>query len=59
MFNELEVVYWYMINKDLCIKDVPADDFLSYLLSSALHAKSLTLDDEIKVFEAFIGHNYP
>ena len=59
MFNELEIVYWFLLNKDLGIKDVSAQDFLSCLLSSALYAKSLTLDEEIKVFEAFIGHNYP
>lgn len=60
MLNELEVAYWQAINKEIDIMEVPNDLFLQRMMMTALLAKKFTCDDEqIKVFETFLSHNYP
>lgn len=49
-----------MINKEIDILTVPIDLFLQRLLMTALLAKKCTSEeDDIKVFEIFLSHNYP
>ena len=45
MLNELETVYWYIINVEIGIEKVEFDDFLDTLLMTAVHAKSLTCEN--------------
>lgn len=60
MMNELEIGYWNIINKDIDLMEVPNEDFIEVLMMTALQAKRMSCDETlIKVFEAFLGHNYP
>lgn len=60
MLNELEVVYWQLLNKRVGIIDVSNDLILQRLMMTALKAKQITLDREsIRVYETFLRHNYP
>ena len=60
MMNELEIVYWNVINKELDLLEVKNHHFIEMLMITALQAKRVTCDpDLLLVFEAFLGHNYP
>ena len=60
MLNELETAYWQLVNKATEIERVELHSFLERLMMTALYAKRYTCTlHEIKVFEAFLSHNYP
>ena len=60
MMNELEIAYWNIINREIEDMEVPNDHFIEMLMMTALQAKRMTCEENmIKVFEAFLGHNYP
>jgi hypothetical protein len=60
MMNELEIVYWNMINKEIDLLEVKNHQFIEMLMMTALQAKRVTCEPHmIQVFEAFLGHNYP
>lgn len=44
MFNELEIVYWYLVNNETEIDLSKSEFFLDNLLSTAMYAKSLSSD---------------
>ena len=61
MMNEFEIVFWWnVINREIDLREVPNDHFIELLMMTALQAKRVTCEeDDIKIFEAFLGHNYP
>jgi hypothetical protein len=60
MFNEVEIAYWHSINKETDMNDVPRDLFLQKLMMSALLAKEFAEEErKVRIFKAFISHNYP
>jgi hypothetical protein len=60
MMNEIEIAYWNIINRDIDLLEVPCDHFIELLMMTALQAKRMTCEPSlIRVFEAFLGHNYP
>ena len=61
MMNEMEIAYWWnVINREIDLREVPNDHFIELLMMTALQAKRITCEDnQISVFEAFLGHNYP
>jgi hypothetical protein len=61
MMNEFEIVFWWnVINREIDLREVPNDHFIELLMMTALQAKRVTCEEaDIKVYEAFLGHNYP
>lgn len=60
MLNELETAYWVIVNKIVDISQVDLGMFLETLMMTALYAKKLTSSgDDIRIYEAFLSHNYP
>lgn len=60
MLNELETAYWTIVNKSVSIIDESLGMFLERLMMTALFAKKITTGEEdVKVYEAFLSHNYP
>ena len=61
MMNELEIAFWWnVLTREIDLREVLNDNFIELLMMTALQAKRLTCEDrEIRVFEAFLGHNYP
>lgn len=60
MLNELEVVYWSLVNELVQLSLVSLDSFLKRLMMTALFAKKLTNPEiEVRIYEAFLSHNYP
>ena len=57
----MEIAYWWnVINREIDLREVPNDHFIELLMMTALQAKRITCEDnQISVFEAFLGHNYP
>ena len=61
MLNELETVYWSLVNLDSKITSYNKDEInvLQHLQMTALRAKKKTNDaKEFKIFETFLTHNY-
>jgi hypothetical protein len=60
MLNEFEIAQWNIINREIDLKQVVSEHLIEMLMMTALQAKRMTNDPAvIKVFEAFLGHNYP
>jgi hypothetical protein len=60
MLNELETTYWTIVNKSINIIEEDLGMFLERLMMTAIFAKKITCtDDDVKVYEAFLSHNYP
>ena len=58
--NEVEIAYWNIINREIDLLAVSNDHFIELLMMTALQAKRMTCDPTlIRIFEAFLGHNYP
>lgn len=59
MLTEVEIVYWYLINKELeiCHK-VPLENVPIRLMMTALYLKKFTCTrEEVRVYETFFHHN--
>ena len=60
MLNELETVYWAIVSDAINVATVDLGMFLENLMMTALYSKKLTCNqDDIKIYEAFLTHNYP